>query len=194
MTETPWEPPFAADEQAHLLGALDRMRATFRFKTDDLDADGLRARVGASSLTLGGLLKHLAAVEDFKSTVMLTGDPIGEPWESLGYDASNEWELESAAADAPATLYGLWDDAVRRSRARFAAVLATGGLGAAVHADNGEGDHASARRLLFDLLEEYGRHCGHADLLREAVDGRVGEDPPPGWRPVGGAPAPWPEG
>ena len=44
----------------------------------------------------------------------------------------------------------------------------------------------SLRRLLFDLLEEYGRHTGHADLLREAVDGRTGEDPPPGWRPVSG--------
>jgi hypothetical protein len=194
MTETPWEPPLAGDEQAHLLGALDRMRTTFRWKADDLDAAGLRARVGASSLTLGGLLKHLAACEDFKSTVMLTGDPVGEPWESLGHDASNEWELETAAQDAPEVLYGLWDDAVRRSRARFAAVLDDGGPGAAVHASDGEGRHASARRLLFDLLEEYGRHCGHADLLREAVDGRIGEDPPPGWRPVGGAPVPWPEG
>jgi hypothetical protein len=47
-----------------------------------------------------------------------------------------------------------------------------------------EGERASLRRLLCDLIEEYGRHTGHADLLREAVDGRVGEDPPPGWRPV----------
>jgi hypothetical protein len=47
-----------------------------------------------------------------------------------------------------------------------------------------DGQHASLRRLLCDLVEEYGRHTGHADLLREAVDGRVGEDPPPGWTPV----------
>jgi hypothetical protein len=45
-----------------------------------------------------------------------------------------------------------------------------------------DSDTGSAR-LLCDLIEEYGRHTGHADLLREAVDGRVGEDPPPGWRP-----------
>jgi hypothetical protein len=44
----------------------------------------------------------------------------------------------------------------------------------------------SLRRVLCDLIEERGRHTGHADLLREAVDGRVGEDPPPGWRPVSG--------
>ena len=46
-----------------------------------------------------------------------------------------------------------------------------------------DGQSASLRRLLFDLLEEYGRHTGHADLLREAIDGRVGEDPPASWEP-----------
>ena len=48
------------------------------------------------------------------------------------------------------------------------------------------GGGASLRRLVCDLIEEYGRHTGHADLLREAVDGRVGEDPPAGWRPRSG--------
>ena len=54
----PWEPPFAGTEAEHLVGALDRLRATFRWKADGLDAAGLRARVGACSLTLGGLLEH----------------------------------------------------------------------------------------------------------------------------------------
>jgi hypothetical protein len=53
------------------------------------------------------------------------------------------------------------------------------------HVSSPEGEHASLRRIVTDLVEEYGRHTGHADLIREAVDGRVGEDPPPGWRPVG---------
>jgi len=48
------------------------------------------------------------------------------------------------------------------------------------------GERASLRRLVFDLVEEYGRHTGHADLLREAVDGLTGEDPPDGWRPQSG--------
>ncbi|WP_197700828.1 mycothiol transferase [Micromonospora purpureochromogenes] len=60
--DTPWEPPLAGTEVAHLVGALDRLRTTFRWKADGLDAAGLRARVGASALTLGGLLKHLAVV------------------------------------------------------------------------------------------------------------------------------------
>ena len=55
-----------------------------------------------------------------------------------------------------------------------------------MHVSSSDGEHANLRRLVCDLIEEYGRHTGHADLLREAVDGRVGEDPPPGWRPVSG--------
>jgi hypothetical protein len=62
------------------------------------------------------------------------------------------------------------------------AALATGGLDRPVEATDADGNHANLRPLLFDLLEEYARHTGHADLLREAIDGRVGEDPPAGWR------------
>jgi uncharacterized damage-inducible protein DinB len=182
--DTPWEPPLAGTEVEHLLGALDRLRTTFRWKADDLDADGLRTRIGASALTLGGLLKHLAVVEDEISTRRLRGEPIGAPWEAQ-WRGDQDWPFASAAEDAPQQLYALYDQAVERSRARFAAALAGGGLGQLVHLAMPDGRRASLRRLLCDLIEEYGRHTGHADLLREAVDGRVGEDPPAGWRPVG---------
>lgn len=177
--EAPWEPPLAGSETAHLLGALDRQRATFRYKTADLDATGLAVRIGSSTLTLGGLLKHLALVEDHCTTAKLSGEGLGEVWSE--HDGTDEWEFVSAAEDSPADLYACWDDAVDRARARVAAALEDGGLDQEVHASDGDGQHASLRRLLFDLLEEYGRHTGHADLLREHVDGRVGEDPPPGW-------------
>ena len=183
MTDTPWEPPLAGTELDHLLGALERMRTTFRWKVDDLDAQGLAVRIGASALTLGGLLKHMAINEDYMFAQKLSGDPVGEPWESL-WDGTDDWEFTSALADSPQRLYELWDDAVDRSRARLDAALARGGLDQLVHIASPEGQHANLRRLLCDLIEEYGRHTGHADLLREAVDGRVGEDPPPGWRPV----------
>jgi uncharacterized protein DUF664 len=182
--ETPWwMPPFAGTEVEHLLGALDRLRATFRWKADGLDQNGLRARIGASALTLAGLLKHLAAQEDYASTVKLTGDPLGPPWSDFGWDGSNDWEFESAVDDRPEQLYALWDGAVERSRARYADALASGGLDQPVHRFGPDGQPASLRRLLCDLIEEYGRHTGHADLLREAVDGLTGEDPPPDWRP-----------
>ena len=69
-----WEPPMAGTETEHVVGALERMRATFRWKADGLDALGLDS-VGASALTLGDLLKHLALVEDHIFTVRLTGEP-----------------------------------------------------------------------------------------------------------------------
>ncbi len=180
-SECPWEPPIAGTEIEHLGGALDRLRATFRWKTDDLDVPGLQTRIGASSLTLGGLLKHLASVEDYTFTTKLSGEPIGAPWDDWGWDGSDDWEFASATNDTPEQLYALWDGAVERSRARLDGALANGGLDQLVHVSGPDGRHASLRRLLCDLIEEYGRHTGHADLLREAVDGRVGEDPPPGW-------------
>jgi len=67
---------------------------------------------------------------------------------------------------------------VERSRARLDAALAKGGLDQPVQLAHQDGRHANLRRLVCDLIEEYGRHTGHADLLHEAVDGRVGEDPP----------------
>jgi hypothetical protein len=176
-----WEPPVAGTDAEHLVGALDRLRTTFRWKADDLDTAGLRVRIGASALTLGGLLKHLAAVEDTIFKARFKGAPMGEPWESLGAEASNDWDFTSAADDTPEQLYALWDDAVARSRATLAAAVADGGLDQPARISWPDGRHPSLRRLVCDLIEEYGRHTGHADLLREAVDGRVGEDPPAGW-------------
>src|SRR6266516_6846451 len=181
MTEYPWEPPLAGTEVEHLTGSLDRLRTTFRWKADDLTVTGLQARFGASSLTLGGLLKHLAMVEDYIFTVKLRGEPLGAPWDDLSPDGSDDWEFTSAAKDSPDQLYALWDGAVERSRARLGAALADGGLDQLVHVSGPDGRHASLRRLVCDLIEEYGRPTGHADLLREAVDGLAGEDPPAGW-------------
>jgi hypothetical protein len=160
------------------------LRWTFRWKADDLDSAGLQARVGASSLTIGGLLKHLAGNEDYCFFVKFRGEPMPAVWSELGWDGDSDWDFESASADSPGQLYSLWDDAVARSRAAAATAIADGGLDQPAQVTNPRGEQASLRRLVCDLVEEYGRHTGHADLLREAVDGRVGEDPPAGWRPV----------
>ncbi|MBM7797965.1 hypothetical protein JOE57_000886 [Microlunatus panaciterrae] len=176
--DCPWEPPLAGNEVEHLTGALDRLRTTFRWKADDLDVAGLQTRIAVSSLTLGGLLKHLAAVEEITFTHKLAGGRPNAPWDTL-----TDFEETLTAEEAPAELYAMWEASVERSRARLTEALAAGGLDQLVDLADDEGNHASLRRLLCDLIEEYGRHTGHADLLREAVDGRVGEDPPPGWRP-----------
>lgn len=180
-----WEPPLAGTEAEHLVGALDRLRTTFRWKADDLDAAGLNTRIGASSLTIGGLLKHLARAEDQMFSVKLSGAPMSPPWDTVDWDSDDDWDFHSAADDTPEELYDIWDSTVERSRARLSAAIADGGLGQPVNLAR-SGDRLSLRRLVCDLIEEYGRHTGHADLIREAVDGRVGEDPPAGWHPVSG--------
>jgi len=129
----PWEPPLAGTEAEHLTGALDRLRTTFRWKADDLDAAGLQVRIGASALTIGGLLKHLALCEDYMFTVKLDGAPIGAAWEGTDWAGDNDWEFTSAADDTPEQLYDRWDSAVARSRARLKAALANGGLDQSVH-------------------------------------------------------------
>lgn len=182
QTPPPWEPPLAGSEAEHLIGALDRQRWTFRWKADGLDAAGLAARLPSSSLTLGGLLKHLAACETYKMTYDLDGS---RPWPPFDVrEHGHDWALASAASDSPEELYALYDGAVERARGRLAEALASGGLDQTVALGEEWGETVSLRRILFDLLEEYARHTGHADLLREAIDGRVGEDPPEDWRPT----------
>ncbi|MGH3498442.1 MAG: DinB family protein [Nocardioidaceae bacterium] len=186
-SEYPWEPPVAGSEVEHLTGALDRLRTTFRWKADGLDAAGLQTRIGASALTLGGLLKHLALVEYHYFGARLSGLPLGAPFAGVDFDADPDWEFTSAADDTPEELYALWDQAVARSKTRLHAALADGGLDQPLDVGWPDGRHPSLRRMVCDLIEEYGRHTGHADMLREAVDGLVGEDPPARWHPQSGA-------
>jgi len=97
----------------------------------------------------------------------------------VDWDTSPNWEWESAAEDTPEELMTLWRDAVARSRSAVAEALATGGLDQPVRGiTNDRGEAPSMRRVLIDLIEEYSRHTGHADLIRESVDGLVGEDAP----------------
>lgn len=182
VTDFPWEPPLAGTETEHIVGALDRLRTTFRWKVGGLDAAGLATTVGASTLTLGGLLKHLAHCEAGIFNAKFRGLPLGEPWDSAPAD-DEDWDFHSAAADGPEELYALYDAAVARSQEVLAAAIADGGLQQPAYVSGPDGRHANLCRLVCDLVEEYGRHTGHADLLREAVDGLVGEDPPARWTP-----------
>jgi uncharacterized damage-inducible protein DinB len=171
------EPPLAGDETATLLGSLERQRATLAWKCGGLDATGMRATAGASSITLGGLLKHLAFVEDQYFSARLFGRELGPPWDTADWDADRDWEWHSAAEDTPEQLTTLWRDAVARSRAAVTEALADGDLGQLGRYTQGT-EPPSMRRILIDLIEEYARHVGHADLIRESVDGLTGEDPP----------------
>src|SRR4051812_19992755 len=124
----PWEPPLAGTESEHLLGALDRLRTTFRWKADGLDDDGLRVTVGASSLTIGSLLKHLALVEAYYARLKLAGESPGAPWDAVDWETNPGWDFISAADDTAGQLYALYDDAVAKAREIYTSAVAAGGL------------------------------------------------------------------
>jgi uncharacterized damage-inducible protein DinB len=170
------EPPLAGDEAATLAGFLDFQRATLAWKVSGLDADGLRATVGPSSMTLGGMLKHLAYVEDSWFNRMLHGRSPHPPWDTVDWKADRDWDWHSAAEDGPEELLKLWRDAVERSRSLVEEALADGGgLGQLARRTWPDGRAPSLRWILTHMIEEYSRHNGHADLLRESVDGQTGE-------------------
>jgi hypothetical protein len=172
------EPPVAGNEADTLLGSLERQRRIFGWKCGNLDAAGLQATVGSSTMTLGGLLKHLAAVEDYYFSVQLHGASQRPPFDTAPWDTDRDWEWHSAAADTPAELMSLWREVVARSHVLVAEAIAGGGLDRPAQVTWPDGQTPSLRRLLVDMIEEYARHTGHADLIRESVDGLVGEDPP----------------
>ena len=174
----PWDPPLAGTEIEHVLGSLERLRVTFRWKTGGLDAAGLATTIGASRLTLGGLIKHLAGVEAMKAGPEIDGSSPGEPWGSAPWDEVQDWDFTSAGQDSPEQLYALYDAAVAQAQSRLEAALDRGGLDQRIALSDQVDLEVSLRRNLFDLIEEYSRHLGHADLIREAVDGQVGLDPP----------------
>lgn len=161
-----------------LLFALDRSRMQFAWKTGGLDTAGLSKAHPPSTMTLGGLVKHLALIEDHKTSTWLTGEPLGAPWDQADFDADPDWEWRTGSQDPPDQLYALWFAAVGRTRAAITQALTRGDLGQPARFTMESGGSPNLRRLLVDLHDEYARHLGHADLMREAVDGLTGEDPP----------------
>ena len=169
------EPPLAADETGTLVGFLEYQRATLAWKCEGLDTKGLTAKVAASSMTLGGLLKHLAYVEDHWFSRWLHGRDPQPPWDTVDWRADPDWDWRSAADDTPEQLLALWRDAVGRSRILVTEALADGGLGQLARRTWPDGRAPSLRWILCHMIEEYARHNGHADLLRESVDGLTGK-------------------
>jgi hypothetical protein len=180
MSETAGSPsPSAVPTEAEsLLSVLERNRRTFAWKTSGLDENGLRATTGASAMTLGGLVKHVALVEADWLAVKLAGRPYGAPWDAVDFDAAPDWEWRTGALDSPEDLYALWRAAVERSRELVAEVIKERGLDGPAAFTWPGGRTPTVRVMLLDMIEEYARHTGHADILREAVDGRVGEGAP----------------
>ncbi len=162
------EPEMGVGEIATLLGFLERQRATFAWKIGGLGATALRSTLGSSSMTLGGMIKHLTRFEDDMSIEWLLGREQAPPWNAIDWNTEPDWDWRSAADDTPEQLRAGWTDAVARCRAQVDEALADPKGSAAPR----------LRYILPNMIEEYARHNGHADLIRESVDGLVGHDPP----------------
>lgn len=169
------DPPAQGDELETLTGFLEFQRATFGWKTDGLDAEQLGRTIGDSTMTLAGMIKHLALVEDSWLSHRMAGRPEPEPWASVDWDADPDWEWHSATDDSPEELCELWAAAVDRSRTVVEQAAAAGGPGRLAERATPSGTQPSLRWILTHLIEEYARHNGHADLIRETIDGQTGE-------------------
>ena len=126
-------------------------------------------------MTLGGMLKHLAYVEDLWFSRFLYERDPEPPWDTVDWEADPDWDWHSAAEDTPEQIHALWQDAVARSRALVAKALTEGGLEQLARRSWPDGRAPSLRWIVCHMIEEYARHNGHADLLRESVDGLTGE-------------------
>ncbi|GLY15608.1 DinB family protein [Kineosporia rhizophila] len=168
MDDSRWELSASTDERALLLGYLDFQReALVRNCAGVADADLRRHPVPSSQLTLLGLLRHLAAVERWYFQVVLADENPPELYTETD-DAEEEF-VHLATATGPAAL-ATWREQVAHSR-RITTGLTLGDT--VVHPVNGR--TVSLRWVLLHLVDEYARHNGHADLIREAIDGVRGE-------------------
>ncbi len=168
------EPTRHGPERPMLRAMLDLQRATFLTKIDGLGGDALSRPLPPSSLTLGGLTKHLALVEDHWFQHSFAGEPLVEPWGSAPFDDDPDWDFHSAEHDSPDQLRSWYLAAVARSNEVYDAALTLDQMNSPVNSPRVPFD---LRWVTLHMIEETARHAGHADLIRESIDGVVGYQP-----------------
>ncbi|GAB3917707.1 mini-circle protein [Microlunatus endophyticus] len=168
------EPSIDGDEWTTLTEFLDLQRS-FHWKVSGLNARQLARRHPPSAMTLAGMIKHLAFVEDDWFGTCLQGRRAREPWAGIDWSTSPDWDWDSAPGQEPQELLALWQESVEQSWATAAQAFAEGGLDRQAVKPWPDGRKPSLRWITIHMIEEYARHVGHADLLREAIDGEVGE-------------------
>lgn len=166
--------PVDADEVTTLRAFLDQFRDTLRRQCSGIGADGLAWTLQPSTMTLGGMLKHLAYVEHWWFSQVLHGHEASGIWADVDWRADEDWDWHSAVHDSPDQLRTWLDEEIAASDARIDAALARGeGLEVRAVRER-HGSAPTLRWILVHMVEEYARHCGHADLIRESIDGRTG--------------------
>lgn len=168
-------PPIAADEASTLVGFLRLQRDTLRWKASGLDAAQLDTPLAPSSLTLGGLLTHMSVVEAGWLNKFFAGGVHRPSWLDEMVHDDADWSFRTASGGSPEQLLAWLDESIAVSDRVIAQALASDlGLDALSVGEEG-GKHISLRWILCHLIEEYARHNGHADLIRESIDGQTGE-------------------
>jgi len=185
VTETPTfhgdartDPPLRGDEVTTLRTFLDFHRDTFRWKCSGLTQEQLAVALPPSDMTLGGMMKHLAIVESSWFERVFSGGHVMPPFDTVDWAADEDWEWHSAQHDPPAELRAFFDEAVRRTDAVIDRALSSGDGLDSVSAQGTRGNpeaRFSLRFILVHMVEEYCRHNGHADLIRQSIDGATGE-------------------
>lgn len=163
VIELPKAKAFGEDERAVLLGYLTYHRTVLARKVDGVtDEQGRLAACPPSALTLLGLLRHMTDVERwwFRRVLQAEDVPGIFPDEA-------EWQV--ADATVAESLAAFWEEIAIVDRH-----LATADMDGRMLGGPDPGKH-TLRRTIVHMIEEYARHCGHADLLREAVDGATGD-------------------
>jgi uncharacterized damage-inducible protein DinB len=161
------EPPHAGTEKEMLLGFLDFLRATILWKADGLTDEELRRPHDPSGLTLLGLIKHLAYVERSWFQHRFLGAEVEFPWTKEDPDA--DWRIApDDTTQAIRDLYRQEIDIANR-------VIAEHDLDAPARHVRPSHEGLQLRWIVTHMIEETARHCGHADFMREAIDGQTGE-------------------
>jgi uncharacterized damage-inducible protein DinB len=164
VTSLPAAKAIGEDEGSILLGYLAYHRAVLARKIEGLsDEQAHRAPCPPSALTLLGLIRHMTDVERWWFRRVLLAEDI-----PALFDDDQEWRLPAEATVADA-LAAYWDEIAVIDRH-----LATASMDDCSQGGPDPGQHA-LRRTVVHMIEEYARHCGHADLLREAIDGTTGD-------------------
>lgn len=166
------DPPSCGAELLQLSAFLDYQRETVLRKCEGLTDDQLAQPLPPSPLTLGGLLNHLAYVEDTWFSHRFAGRSENPLWAGVDWDADPDHEFRTAPGVPGAELRSRYEQACARSRE---VVRSAERLDQRSARPRRDGQHVDLRWVLLHMIEETARHAGHADLLREAVDGAVGD-------------------
>jgi len=162
----------SADELTTLTEMLDYYRTVLVRKASGLDEEQLATPLPPTEMTLGGLLLHMALVEDHWFDHRFRGNDEIEPWSTIPWDDDPDWEFHNAHQWDPSHLLAQFHTSVDRSRATLRSATSLDQLAALTRDD---GTRWNLRWILVHLIEEYARHCGHGDLIRESIDGVTGD-------------------